>query len=69
MRLQRGSEKYLQESLLVHWLRLWASIAGGVDSIPGQETKIWHAVVQLEKKSAVGVQGNLTMTPRTQSPE
>ena len=31
-------------SLIVQWLRLWAATAGGMGSIPGQETKILHAV-------------------------
>ena len=31
-------------SLLVQWLRLSASNAGGLGLIPGQETKIPHAV-------------------------
>ena len=30
--------------LVVQWLRLHASIAGGVGSVPRQETKIPHAV-------------------------
>ena len=30
-------------SLVVQWLRLHASMAGGVGSIPGQGTKIPHA--------------------------
>ena len=31
-------------SLAIQWLRLWASTAGGMGSIPGWETKIAHAV-------------------------
>ena len=39
-------------SLVVQWLRLQASIAGGAGSIPGQGTKILHAVQhgQIKKK-------------------
>ena len=32
-------------SLMVQWLRLHASNAGGTDLIPGQETQIPHAVL------------------------
>ena len=33
-----------ETSLVVQWLRLQASTARGMGSIPGQGTKIWHAV-------------------------
>ena len=35
--------RYSRTSLAVQWLRLRASIAGDVGSIPGQGTKILHA--------------------------
>ena len=34
----------VQTSLVVKWLRLLASTAGGLGSIPGQGTKISHMV-------------------------
>ena len=34
---------YFRTSLAVQWLRLWASTAGGMGSIPGWRTKILHA--------------------------
>ena len=37
-------------SLAVQWLRLWATTAGGVGSIPGQGTKIPHAMGHLSSK-------------------
>ena len=37
-------------SLAVQWLGLWAFIAKGKDSVPGQGTKIPQAKVQPEKK-------------------
>ena len=42
-------------SLVVQWLRLWASTAGGTGSILGQRTKIPHAARcgQKKKKSAL----------------
>ena len=36
-------------SLVVQWFRLWASTAGGTDSIPGQRTKIPYAVWHCHK--------------------
>ena len=39
-------------SLEVQWLRLHASIAGGMGSIPGGGTKILHAVQPGQKKKA-----------------
>ena len=47
---------------MVQWLRLHASTAGGMDSIPGQGTKILYASWQkkslLEKcKSELGSEG------------
>ena len=35
---------------MVQWLRLWASSAGGVGLIPGQGTKIPHALCALQNK-------------------
>ena len=37
-------EKKISGTPLTVWLRLHASIAGGLDSIPGQGTKIAHAM-------------------------
>ena len=37
-------------SLVVQWLRLHASIAGGTGSIPGRGTKILHAMWYGQKK-------------------
>ena len=34
----------LETSLEIQWLGFWTSAAGGVDSIPGQGTKIPHAM-------------------------
>ena len=36
--------KILGTSLVIQWLRLFTSTAGGAGSIPGQGTKILHAV-------------------------
>ena len=41
--LPSSEEVPLEASLVVQWLRLHASTAVGVDSIPGQRTKILHA--------------------------
>ena len=53
-------------SLVVQWLGLHASIAGGMGLIPGWETKILHAAVRPKKKkintmvtpSKLGKEGN-----------
>ena len=37
-------------SLVVQWLRLYASTAGGTGSIPCQGTKILHVACQGQKK-------------------
>ena len=37
-------------SLVVQWLRLCSSTSGGLGSIPGQGTKIWHATWRGQKK-------------------
>ena len=37
-------------SLVVQWLRLWASTAGGACSISGQRTKISHTMAEPKKK-------------------
>ena len=42
-----GNEKTGGTSLAVQWLGLNASTVGGVGLIPGQETKVPHAVDQL----------------------
>ena len=39
----------LGTSLVVQWLRLCASYAGGLGSVPGQGTKISHAVWYCQK--------------------
>ena len=39
-------------SLAVQWLRLYASNAGGVGSIPGQGTKIPHAMWPKDKSKS-----------------
>ena len=36
-------------SLAVQWLRIHASTAEGTGSIPGQETKILHAMWHVQK--------------------
>ena len=53
-------------SLVVRWSRLCASTAEAVGSIPGQETKIPHAVWHSQKqnkqkyaRTAPGTQGNI----------
>ena len=38
-------------SLLVEWLRLYASYAGGMGPTPGPGTKILHALGHSQKKS------------------
>ena len=47
-------------SLVVQWLRLHASIAGGMGSIPGQGAKIPHAVWHGQKQK----QNRTKKTPR-----
>ena len=42
--------KRIRTSLAVKWLRLWASTTGGTGSIPGQGTKIPHAMWCSQKK-------------------
>ena len=49
---------FLQEinegnSLVAQWLRLHVSTAGGLDSIPGQGTKIPHALQVWPKKREI----------------
>ena len=41
---------YARNSLVVQWLGLRASTAGGMDSIPGWGTKILHTVQHGKKK-------------------
>ena len=51
--MYHGNSRRFGISLVVQWLRLRVSTAGGVGSIPGQGTKIPHiclAVGQKEKK-------------------
>ena len=38
---------------MVEWLRLWTSTAGGIGLIPGQDTKIPHAVCSAAKKNEI----------------
>ena len=40
----------LQQQLVVQWLRLRASISGGIGSIPGGRTKILHSMPLGQKK-------------------
>ena len=40
-------------SLVVQWIRLWASTAEGMGSIPGQRTKIPHATQPKKKKRKI----------------
>ena len=40
-------------SLVVQWLRICTSTAGGIGSIPGQGTKILHAMQCSEKKKKI----------------
>ena len=50
--LQSGCRAILGTSLAVQWLRCWTSTAGGMCSIPGQGTKIPHALQpEKEKKN------------------
>ena len=44
-------KRILEMSLLVQWLRLLASTAGGMGLIPGQGTKIPHILQPKKKKS------------------
>ena len=46
-------KRILEMSLLVQWLRLLASTAGGMGLIPGQGTKIPHILQQKKKKKKV----------------
>ena len=57
VRLRQFKKKQtgLGTSLMVQWLRLQTSTAGGMDSIPGQGIKIPHAcAVQPQKKRKKG---------------
>ena len=42
-------------SLAIQWLRLSASTAEGMDSIPGQETKMPHSVAKKKKTTNMDV--------------
>ena len=46
-------------SLAVHWLRLWASTAGGTGSVPGWGTQIPHLMLcgAAKKKRRCGLRG------------
>jgi len=46
-------------SLVVQWIRLWASTTEGMGSIPGQRTKIPHATQPKKKKRKVFNKSNL----------
>ena len=48
---------------MVQWLPLLASAAGGTASIPGQRTKISHAIGQKKKWGPLG-QGTLNVIQR-----
>ena len=52
--IRKTESKYLGTSLTVQWLRPWAYNAWGVGSIPGQGTKIPHAMWsgQIKKKKS-----------------
>ena len=54
-------------SLVVQWLRLCASTAGGTGSIPGQGTKIlhaeWHGQKFKKKKERKKEKKNISMSP------
>ena len=56
-------KRILEMSLLVQWLRLLASTAGGMGLIPGQGTKIPHTVgsKKEKKKWGPGSQGALNV--------
>ena len=56
---KRGEKRKGSEgaSLVVHWLRLCAPIAGGSGLIPGQGTRIPHAAGCREKKKKKGKEG------------
>ena len=45
-------KRILEMSLLVQWLRLLASTAGGMGLIPGQGTKIPHILQPKKKKKS-----------------
>ena len=49
----------LVTSLVVQWLRLHASTAGGTGSIPGQGAKIPHPTCRAAKKKKKRVKGAL----------
>ena len=57
---QKSMMCYHGPSLVVQWLRLWASTAGAAGSILGQGTKIPHAeqqgqkILKNKKDSSVG---------------
>ena len=55
----RFEEVALGISLVVQWLRLHASTAEGLGSIPGQGTKIPHAVWYGQKKKKMKVVGGV----------
>ena len=48
-------EIYPRTSLAVQWLRLWASTAGGMGSIPGRGTKIPHVERCRQKKKHIKI--------------
>ena len=45
-------------SLVVQWLRICASTAGGMGSIPGWGTKIPHAAQSSQKQTKKKINGN-----------
>ena len=70
--LKCNFKKRLGTTLIVPWLRLWTSNAGGVGAIPGWGTKIPHAVrysrknkmkIKIDSMSVIGTQDS-TMKPK-----
>ena len=51
--------------LAVQWLRFYASSSGGTGSVPGQGTKIPHAVEQLGQHAITTEPHNKTESLRT----
>ena len=49
-------ENNMGNSLVVQWLGLHASTAGGTGSIPGRGTRIPHATVKKKKYVLIGLQ-------------
>ena len=58
----RSAVSCLQKRLVVQWVRLHASNAAGAGLIPGQGTKIPHALSQKKKKKALCILGVNSLT-------